>query len=40
MELTPDLYYVELEPGDYEVRLFIDDAYMAVAAAPFTVTAP
>ncbi|MCX7300342.1 MAG: endonuclease/exonuclease/phosphatase family protein [Rhodobacterales bacterium] len=40
IRLTPDLYYEELGPGDYEMRLMADDAYMTLAAAPFTITAP
>ena len=40
MTLTPDLYYEELAPGDYELRLMADDHYVALATAPFTVTAP
>jgi endonuclease/exonuclease/phosphatase family metal-dependent hydrolase len=38
--LTPDLYYEELGPGEYEIRLMADDAYMTLAAAPFTISAP
>jgi len=40
MTLTPDLYYEELAPGDYELRLMADDHYVALAATRFTVTAP
>jgi endonuclease/exonuclease/phosphatase family metal-dependent hydrolase len=39
MTLTPDLYYDDLPPGDYEIRLMADDHYVTLAAAPFTVTA-
>jgi endonuclease/exonuclease/phosphatase family metal-dependent hydrolase len=39
LELTPDLYYQTLEPGDYELRLMSDDHYVALATAGFTVTA-
>ena len=38
MTLTPDLYYQELAPGDYELRLMADDHYAVQAVAPFTVT--
>ena len=38
MELTPDLYYQVLEPGDYELRLMADDHYVTLATAPFKVT--
>jgi exonuclease III len=38
MELTPDLYYQVLEPGDYELRLMSDDHYVALATASFEVT--
>ena len=40
MTLTPDLYYQDLAPGDYELRLMADDHYQTLATAPFTVTAP
>jgi endonuclease/exonuclease/phosphatase family metal-dependent hydrolase len=39
MTLTPDMYFADLTPGDYEVRLLVDDHYVTVATAPFTVTA-
>ncbi|MCU0854624.1 MAG: endonuclease/exonuclease/phosphatase family protein [Rhodobacteraceae bacterium] len=38
MTLTPDLYYEELAPGDYELRLMADDHYVTLATAPFTIT--
>ena len=38
MTLTPDLYYTELAPGEYELRLMADDHYAVQAVAPFTVT--
>ncbi len=38
MTLTPDLYYAELAPGDYELRLMADDHYAVQAVASFTVT--
>lgn len=38
MDLTPDLYYQVLDPGDYELRLMSDDHYVVLATAPFTVT--
>ena len=40
MTLTPNLYYEELAPGDYELRLMADDHYVTLAVAPFTITAP
>jgi hypothetical protein len=30
----------QLEPGEYELRLMRDDAYMTLASQPFTVAAP
>lgn len=38
MDLTPDLYYQVLEPGQYELRLMSDDHYVTLATAPFEVT--
>jgi endonuclease/exonuclease/phosphatase family metal-dependent hydrolase len=38
LELTPDLYYQTLEPGEYELRLMSDDHYVALATAAFTMT--
>ncbi len=38
MELTPDLYYDTLAPGDYVLRLMSDDHYVVLAETPFTAT--
>jgi len=38
MELTPDLYYQVLDPGDYMLRLMSDDHYVVLAEARFRVT--
>lgn len=40
MTLTPDLYYEELGPGEYEMRLLADDHYVTLAVAPFVIEAP
>ncbi len=40
MTLTPDLYYQDLGPGAYEIRLLADDHYVTLARAPFTISAP
>jgi endonuclease/exonuclease/phosphatase family metal-dependent hydrolase len=37
MELTPDLYYQVLDPGDYVLRLMSDDSYVVLAEVGFRV---